>query len=73
MSSHTLCGFWRLQIDGTQIIVRTKYTAKQNHGLKFVRQEFTSEQLYEIACEISIAAYDVEVFGASLGFKRKFL
>ena len=71
--SHSLWGSGGFKSDGTQIIVRTKYTAKQKRGLKFVRQELTVEQLYEIAREISIAAYDVEVFGASLGLKRKFL
>ena len=71
--SHSLWGSGGFKSDGTQIIIRTKYTAKQKRGLKFVRQELTGEQLYKIAREISIVAYDVEVFGASLGFKRKFL
>ena len=71
--SHSLWGSGGFNSDGTQVIVRTKYTAKQKRGLNFVRQELTGEQLYEIAREISITAYDVEVFGASLRLKRKFL
>lgn len=38
-----------------------------------MRQELTNEDLFAIAREISIVAYDVEVFGAHLGLKRKFI
>ena len=70
--SHSMWGYGGVKSNGTPIVIRTKYTAKQKRGLKFMRQELTSEDLYAIAREISIAAYDVEVFGAHLGLKRKF-
>ncbi len=52
-------------------VVRTKYSAKQNRGLHFSREELTVADLYAIAVEISIAAYDVEAFDASIIRERK--
>ena len=60
--SHSLWGDGGKSKDGERVIVRTKYTAKQKNGLKFVRQELTASDLRGVAYQISIAAYEVEQF-----------
>lgn len=62
--SHSLWGAAPTGVGEEPRVVRTKYTAKQNRGLHFSREELTAADLYRIAQEISIAAYDVETFNA---------
>jgi len=69
--SHSIWGAGGETSDGHELVVRSKYSAKQTRGLKFMRQEMTNDDLYAIAREISIAAFDLEVFGASLGLKLR--
>jgi hypothetical protein len=69
--SHSMWGAGGVTSEGSHIVIRTKYTAKQAKGLRFMRQELTTADLYMIAREISITAFDLEVFGSSLGLKRK--
>ena len=68
--SRSVWGAGGVTHDGNQIIVRTKYTSKQSKGLKFSRQEMTRNDLNAIAQAISIAAFDLEGFAASLKLKR---
>lgn len=69
--SHSVWGSGGLTSDGLQIVIRTKYTAKQKDGLKFMRQQMTAGDLQKIAREISIAAFDLEVFATSIRLKRR--
>lgn len=64
--SHSLWGVTMCRTGSEPVTVRTKYSAKQNRGLDFSREEMTVQDLRAISEEISIAAYDVEVFCSSL-------
>ena len=63
---HSLWGSGQFRKDGTPLVIRTKFTAKQRKGLNFVREEMSVQDLRKIAHEISIAAYDVEMFNINL-------
>lgn len=64
--SHSLWGAALRKTPGEYRVVRTKYSAKQKKGLHFAREELTVPDLYAIARDISIAAYDVEKFNFSI-------
>ncbi|MDF3847555.1 hypothetical protein [Achromobacter denitrificans] len=69
--SHSLWGAAATMADEEQRVVRTKYSAKQNRGLHFSREELTVRDLHKMAVEISIAAYDVAAFTARIVRARK--
>jgi len=64
--SHSLWGAALTQSKDKRKVVRTKYSAKQQRGLMFQREEMTVEDLWAIASEISIAAFEVESFHGSI-------
>ncbi|WP_233838741.1 hypothetical protein [Paraburkholderia sp. ZP32-5] len=64
--SHSRWGMGMCRTRNERVTVRTKYSAKQTKGLDFSREEMTLQDLRAISGEISIAAYDVEVFCSSL-------
>lgn len=64
--SHSLWCVTMCRTRSEPVTVRTKYSAKQNRGLDFSREEMTVQDLRVISEEISIAAYDGEVFCSSL-------
>ena len=67
--THSLWGAGTSGTDGKQLVIRTKYSAKQKKGLDFVRKEMTIDDLNDIAREISIVASDIKVFLASINRK----
>jgi hypothetical protein len=69
--SHSVWGSGGRTSDREPVIVRTKYSSKQTRGLRFMRQEMTKDDLRAICSEISIAAYDIEIFACSLGLKLR--
>lgn len=69
--THSLWGAALTKIGEEHKVVRTKYSAKQSRGLHFSREELTIADLYAIAVEISVAAYDVEAFNVSILRERK--
>lgn len=59
--SHSLWGS-----GGGAVAVRTKYSAKVGRGLHLAREEMTAEDIFQVSALVSVAAYDVESFHASL-------
>ncbi|MDP1675734.1 MAG: hypothetical protein Q8L88_02620 [Bacteroidota bacterium] len=43
-------------------VIRSKYTSKIKHGLRFQREELKVEDIEKIALDISLAAYKVSIF-----------
>jgi hypothetical protein len=64
--SHSLWGSGGGNLNEERKVIRTKYSAKQSNGLVLQREELTAADLHKIAAEISIAAFDLEGFHASL-------
>ena len=65
--SHSLWGAALTREGEERRVVRTKFSAKQQKGLHFSREELTVADLRQIAMEISVAAYEVEAFAKTLG------
>lgn len=52
---------------GEEVVVRTKYSAKQTKGLSFHREVMTVSDLAAIADEIAIATFEIEAFRRRIG------
>jgi predicted naringenin-chalcone synthase len=48
-------------------VIRTKYTAKERHGLAFQREEMSTDSLDAIALDIATATFEIEAFGRVVG------
>lgn len=64
--SHSIWGAARTKAGEERKVVRSKFSAKLHKGLHFTREELKVSELRAIATEISVAAFDVEAFRASL-------
>ena len=68
---HSRWGLSPFGKDGLAVI-RTKYTAKRRKGLDFQREILNAADLRAMAREISVAAYEVEKFAASIGVDTRY-
>jgi len=64
--THSRYGSWCNEV-GEDVVIRTKYSAKQTKGLSLQRELMTVGDLATIADEIAIATFEVEAFRRRIG------